>query len=84
MAQAAKERKIHISLDEGTHQRLRVKCALEGTTMQEFVSRLVADAVREVEIQGTRPRATSKSRERSHGFSEKAEKTRAPQPSRTS
>jgi plasmid stability protein len=45
-----KERKIHIALPEDVHQRLRVKCAVEDTSMQEFVATLLAEAVRDVRM----------------------------------
>ncbi|MEW5946765.1 MAG: plasmid partition protein ParG [bacterium] len=36
-----KKRKIHIELTDEIHKRLRVKCAYEDTTIQNFVSGLV-------------------------------------------
>jgi plasmid stability protein len=45
-----KERKIHIALPEDVHQRLRVKCAVEDTSMQEFVAALLAKVVRDVRV----------------------------------
>lgn len=45
-----KERKIHVALPDDVHQKLRVKCALEDVTIQEFVSRLVALHVQDVEL----------------------------------
>jgi len=41
-------RKLHLNVPEEIHQRLRVKCALDGCTMQDFVSRLIAEAVGDV------------------------------------
>ena len=43
-------RKIHINLPEEVHQRLRVKCALEDVTMQEFVEKLIARNVTDVHL----------------------------------
>jgi len=45
-----KERKIHVALPENVHQRLRVKCALDDATIQEYVSRLITEAVKDVVI----------------------------------
>jgi len=45
-----KERKIHIALPDDVHQRLRVKCALEDMSMQEFVATLLAEAVRNIRV----------------------------------
>ncbi len=42
--------KIHVSLPGDVHKRLRVKVALEGTTIQEYVGQLVADSVRRVKL----------------------------------
>lgn len=43
-------RKVHITLPEETHQRLRIKCAIEDVTIQEFVARLIEKAVTGVEV----------------------------------
>jgi len=43
-------RKIHINLPEEVHQKLRVKCALEDLTIQEFVEGLIVASVRDVSI----------------------------------
>jgi len=45
-----KERKIHIALPEEVHQRLRVSCAVEGVSMQQFVERLLTESVKEVRV----------------------------------
>jgi hypothetical protein len=42
--------KIHVSLPGDLHKRLRVKVALEDTTIQEYVENLVAQAVRRVKL----------------------------------
>jgi hypothetical protein len=44
-------RKVHITLPEETHQRLRIKCAIEDMTIQEFVARLVETAVKDVQTE---------------------------------
>lgn len=44
-------RKVHITLPEETHQRLRIKCAIEDVTIQEFVARLVETAVKDVQTE---------------------------------
>jgi len=46
--QPAHAKKLHLNIPEEIHQRLRVKCALDGCTMQDFVSQLIADAVSDV------------------------------------
>jgi len=45
-----KERKIHVALPDEVHQKLRVKCALEDVTIQEYVSRLIAKDVQDLEL----------------------------------
>ena len=45
-----KERKIHGALPDEVHQKLRVMCALEDVTIQEYVSRLIAKDVQDVEL----------------------------------
>lgn len=37
--------KVHISLDEDTHRRLRVVCAYQGTTIQAFVEDLIKESL---------------------------------------
>lgn len=41
-------RKIHINLPEDVHQKLRVKCALQDVTIQEFVEALIVANVADV------------------------------------
>lgn len=43
-------RKIHINLPEEVHQKLRVKCALEDVTIQEWVSNLIKQGLRDVTL----------------------------------
>jgi predicted HicB family RNase H-like nuclease len=38
-------RKIHVSLPEGVHRKLRIKCAIDDTSIQEYVSRLIERSV---------------------------------------
>ena len=45
-----RERKIHIALPEDVHQRLRVKCAVEDTSMQDFVAKLLESVVQDIRI----------------------------------
>lgn len=45
-----KERKIHVALPDDMHQKLRVKCALQDMTIQEYLSRLIARDVQDVEL----------------------------------
>ncbi|RLB87281.1 MAG: hypothetical protein DRH50_17090 [Deltaproteobacteria bacterium] len=44
-------RRIHVNLPEEVHQKLRVKCALEDVTIQDFVSDLIGKAVASVRIE---------------------------------
>jgi len=46
----SRSRKIHITLPERVHQRLRIKCALEDLTIQDYVSSLISEAVRDISI----------------------------------
>ncbi len=45
-----KERKIHVALPDDVHQKLRVKCALEDVTIQEYVARLIKADVEDLEL----------------------------------
>ena len=47
-AKVTRPKKLHLNIPEDIHQRLRVKCALNGCTMQDFVTQLIADAVSDV------------------------------------
>ena len=44
-------RRIHVNLPEEVHQKLRVKCALEDITIQDFVSELIGKTVANVRIE---------------------------------
>lgn len=44
------ENKIHIRLPEDVHAKLRVRCALERKTIQEFVSTLIQKAVEDIAL----------------------------------
>jgi hypothetical protein len=46
----SKGRKIHITLPESVHQRLRIKCALEDLTIQDYVSLLISEAVQDIAV----------------------------------
>ncbi len=46
----SRERKIHIVLPEDVHKLLRVKCALNEVTIQEYVARLLKNSVKDVVI----------------------------------
>ena len=43
-------RKIHINLPEGTHRKLRLKCALEDMSIQEFVAEIISQSVGGIEV----------------------------------
>jgi len=45
-----KERNIHVALPDDVHRKLRVKCALEDVTIQEYVSRLIEQSVNYIPI----------------------------------
>ena len=47
-----RERKIHVALPDDVHQKLRVKCALEDVTIQEYVARLIKANVEDLELPG--------------------------------
>jgi len=55
-----KERKIHVALPEEVHQRLRVKCALEDVTIQQYVARLLSESVKDIEITNRSKRITNR------------------------
>lgn len=54
-----KERKIHVALPEEVHQRLRVKCALEDVTIQQYVVELLAENLKHVKLSLTARNTTS-------------------------
>jgi len=43
-------RKLHLNIPEDVHQRLRVICAYEDKSMQDFVTELIAEAVKDVRL----------------------------------
>jgi plasmid stability protein len=43
-------RKIHVDLPADLHQKLRIKAALEGLSIQALVSRLIGAAVRNIKV----------------------------------
>jgi len=43
-------RKIHVNLSEKVHQKLRVKCALEDRTIQEYVAQLIEAEVVSIRV----------------------------------
>ncbi len=54
-------RKIHVDLPEDVHRRLRVKAALEDTSIRAFVAHVVGEAVKDVVIPAARPEHRGKS-----------------------
>ncbi|GEM_PF-5924793 len=40
-----KDKKIHIRLPEDLHKKLRVKCAYEDISLQDYVERLIREGV---------------------------------------
>jgi len=55
-------RRIHVNLPDEVHQKLRVKCALEDMTIQEYVSKLIARFVGDVELPAKTASAKRKNR----------------------
>jgi len=53
-----KERKIHVALPDEVHQKLRVKCALEDVTIQQYVAELLAENLKHVMLPLTAENAT--------------------------
>jgi hypothetical protein len=45
-----KLKKLHINISSPLHQKLRVKCALDNSTIQEFVVSLIADALKDITL----------------------------------
>ena len=45
-----RERKIHVALPDDVHRKLRVKCALEDVTIQEYVARLIKADIEDLEL----------------------------------
>ena len=50
-------RKLHLNIPEDVHQRLRVICAYEDKSMQDFVTELIAEAVKDVRLPRTKKEA---------------------------
>ena len=46
--------KIHIRLLEDVHAKLRVMCAFERETIQDFVARLIEKAVKDIALPAAR------------------------------
>ena len=47
------EKKIHIRLPNELHKKLRVKCAYEDVSVQEYVERLIREDVAEYSVERT-------------------------------
>ena len=45
------QKKIHIRLPEELHKKLRVKCAYEDVSLQEFVERLIREGIGEYSVE---------------------------------
>lgn len=50
----AQEKKIHIVLPGDLHQRLRVKCALEDMSIQQYVEDVLQKVTKDIQISKTR------------------------------
>lgn len=44
------QRKIHINLPEEIHQQLRIKCAVNDVSIQEFVAEIISRSVSGVRV----------------------------------
>lgn len=53
-------RKVHITLPVETHQRLRIRCAVEDVTIQEFVARLIESSVEDFSVVQKRVKTEAK------------------------
>ena len=58
-------RKLHLNIPEEIHQRLRVKCALEDYSMQDYVSDLITEAVKDLVLPSSKPVAKERDRVKS-------------------
>ena len=47
------EKKIHIRLPEDLHKKLRVKCAYEDVSLQEYVEQVIRESVAEYSVEDT-------------------------------
>ena len=52
---------IHIRLPIDTHRKMRVKCALNGMTIQEYVSSVIAEDVSDLDLESMKRRSRVKS-----------------------
>ena len=43
-------RKIHINLTEEAHQKLRIKCAMEDLTIQDYVAGLIEESLKDTDL----------------------------------
>jgi len=43
-------KKIHISLSEEIHKKLRITCALTDETIQDFVAKLISESVKDMTL----------------------------------
>ena len=50
MTEIPESRKIHVDLPREVHRKLRIQAALHDVSLQAFVSKILADAVRDIEI----------------------------------
>lgn len=44
------QKKIHVNLPEEIHQKLRIKCALQDVSIQEFVAEIIGQSVCGIEV----------------------------------
>jgi predicted HicB family RNase H-like nuclease len=44
------QKKIHINLPEEVHRKLRIKCALQDLSIQEFVSEIISKSVCGIQV----------------------------------
>ncbi len=55
-----KNKLIHIRLPENIHKKVRVKCAYDDISMQDYIKNLISENVAEYEIKNPKKKKTPK------------------------
>ncbi len=55
-----KNKLIHIRLPENIHKKVRVKCAYDDISMQDYIKNLISENVAEYEIKNPKKKKASK------------------------
>lgn len=50
MTDTPESRKIHVDLPREVHRKLRIQAALHDVSLQAFVSKILSDAVKDIDI----------------------------------